>query len=112
VTQVKACGRLVEQEDTRSGDSLSAGELHENAREMRTLLFAAGKRGDDASTARREIDFFKRLRDPRSRLWVPNVAKAHAHNLVDSERGIWSAYTQGNSMRYERLAINVNLGET
>ena len=56
MTQVEACGRLVEHQHAGPVHGFAAGELHQHAREMRALLLAARQRGDDALRKRREID--------------------------------------------------------
>lgn len=85
VAQVEARGRLVQQQKSRAVFGLAAGELHQHAGEMGSLLLAAGQCRQLPVSEMGEANLVQCGIDERARLARAAIACAHQHDLLDRE---------------------------
>ena len=86
MTHVETGRRLVQQQQAGSVQRLTAGELHQDACEMRALLLAAGERRQLPIAEMRQSDLVERGIDQPLRAGAAGIARAHMDDLLDRER--------------------------
>ena len=86
MAHVEAGRRLIQQQQAWPMQRLAAGKLHQDAGQMRALLFAAGERRQLPVAEMRQSDLGERGIDQPLRAGAAGIARAHMNDLLDRER--------------------------